>query len=49
MSQTSLGKQQRHMRVLAISGSLLARSTNTALLRALAKSAPPEFEVLLSL
>jgi chromate reductase, NAD(P)H dehydrogenase (quinone) len=35
------------MRVLAISGSLRARSTNTAVLRALARLAPPEFEVLL--
>jgi chromate reductase, NAD(P)H dehydrogenase (quinone) len=47
MSQTSLGKHQRHMRVLAISGSLRARSTNTGVLRALARLAPPEFEVLL--
>lgn len=47
MSHTSLGKHQGHMRIQAISGSLRARSTNTALLLALARFAPPEFEVLL--
>ena len=35
------------MRILAISGSLRAASLNTALLRAVARIAPPELEIVL--
>jgi chromate reductase len=43
----SLHNHPRGMRILAISGSLRSRSTNTALLRALTTLAPPELEIVL--
>jgi chromate reductase, NAD(P)H dehydrogenase (quinone) len=45
--RTLLYKHLIRMRVLAISGSLRSKSTNTVLLRALAELAPPEIEIVL--
>jgi chromate reductase, NAD(P)H dehydrogenase (quinone) len=45
MRRVSLQKHLRHMRILAISGSLRSQSTNTSLLRALSLLAPPECEI----
>lgn len=45
MSQTSYWEHQRNMRMTAISGSLRARSTNTALLHAFAMLVPRGFDV----